>query len=484
MGKEAIKVLSFGLLSFFSVCLTAHANPFDRGPRTFDGVEYLPLSGIIEHFQGRCWLVKSNTGDTRFIALLPPAPDSGKDQARGNNEPLPVEYTFLVDSNLVIHNGKRLKLPLPLVLEKNQLFLPAVVVAAIFPELDVPILNSVESKRENDTLIVRLLLNPFQKKTGPVLFHRANNSSIEFRLNLGCRVDSGFVQQLILLSLTGTGTILNGVKIDSQMVGTSLIWTFRQPAQETIIALSNGIEVRVFPRPRRRVRKILLDPGHGGQDPGAIGRLGTEEKTIVLDIARRVRNHLLKKGFEVSLTREGDDYVTLAERAEKAVQSGADIFVSIHANWAENKAASGLETYFLSEAKTDWERAVAARENQIFERELTSPLINKDDPVSLILADLAQNEFLFESSELAARVQESALRLTAANDRGVRQANFYVLRNIFMPAILVECGFLSNRNEEKLLRSPESREKIACSIANGIALFASDYERRLNGVGK
>jgi len=475
MGKKIMKktlgitlLLSLAILSTYALA----DNPANL--RTFNGIEYLPLSGIADHFQGRCWLVQSPTGETRFIALLP-----------GTEDSLPVEYTFLLDSNLVIHNGKRLKLPLPAVMEKNQLYLPAVVAAAIFPELDVPILSTVETEKNHDTLIVRLLLSPFQKKTGALLFHYENNSSIEFRLTLGCRVDSGFVQDLRLLSLTSSGSLLNGVKIDASAVGTSLIWTFRQPVQETIISCSDGIEVRVFPKPKRRVTKILLDPGHGGKDPGAIGTLGTEEKTIVLDIAKRTKEHLVKMGFEVYLTREGDEYITLAERAEKAIKTQADLFVSIHANWAENRAAVGLETYFLSEAKTDWERAVAARENAVFERELANPLIkDKNNPLTLILADLAQNEFLYESSELAVQVQEASLDLLRAYDRGLKQANFYVLRNIFMPAILVECGFLSNRQEEKLLCTTERREKIAQAIAQGITRFAANYEHRLNGATK
>lgn len=475
MGKKIMKrSLTIALLVSLNLFFAYAFADNPANPRTFNDIEYLPLSGITAHFQGRCWLVQSAGGETRFVAILPGAKDS-----------LPIEYTFLVDSNLVIHNGKRLKLPLPAVMEKNQLYLPAVAVAAIFPELDVPILSTVETERNQDTLVVRLLLSPFQKKTGTLLFHHENNSSIEFRLTLGCRVDSGFVQELRLLSLTSTGSLLNGIKIDSGAVGTSLIWTFRQPVEKTIISRENGIEVWIFPRPKRRVTKILLDPGHGGKDPGAIGTLGTEEKTVVLDIAKRTKEHLVKNGFEVYLTREGDDYVTLAERAEKAIKTQSDIFVSIHANWAENKAATGLETYFLSEAKTDWERAVAARENAVFERELTNPLIkDKNNPVSLILADLAQNEFLYESSELAAQLQGSSLELIQTQDRGVKQANFYVLRNIFMPAILVECGFLSNRQEEKLLRSPERREKIARAIADGIARFAQDYESRLNGARK
>jgi N-acetylmuramoyl-L-alanine amidase len=278
--------------------------------------------------------------------------------------------------------------------------------------------------------------------------------------------------------------MLNGIHLDTLSVGANLFWNFRQPTQDTVLLQPNGIEVRLWPKPQRRVNKIILDPGHGGKDPGAIGRLGTEEKTIVLDIARRVKKHLTQSGFEVILTRDSDDYVSLAERAEKAAKSGADLFVSIHANAAPNRSATGLETYFLSEAKTDWERAVAARENAAFERELANPLIKDNDPVTLILADLAQNEFLFESSELAGRIQEAALSAICAQDRGVRQANFYVLRNIFVPAVLVECGFLSNRQEEKLLRNPAHREKIARAIAQGIKNFTRDYESRLNGTSK
>lgn len=439
------------------------------GTKIQNHIEYLPLTEIVAQLNGKCWQIASDSTPTRFLAIIPA--DSGS---------YSLEYSFIPDSNLVIHNNRKLKLPVPALIEKNQLYLPAVVAAAIFPELEVPALSTVELNKNGDTLIINFLLSPFQRKTAPLLYYGQKNSSLEYRLTLGSRVDSGFVGQLRLLSLTSS-SILNGIKIDSNAVGTSLLCTFRQPVVETVFTRANGIELRIIPQPKYRVTRIMLDPGHGGKDPGAIGRMGTQEKNIVLDIARRVQNHLVKKGFEVSLTREGDEYVSLAQRAEKAARSKAQIFVSIHANWAENRAASGLETYFLSEAKTDWERAVAARENEVFERELANPFIKKDDPVSLILADLAQHEFLIESSELALRIQESGLDLVHTDDRGVRQANFYVLRNIFMPAVLVECGFLSNRQEERLLRRPEYREKIARAIATGIAKFAKYYELRLNG---
>jgi len=128
-----------------------------------------------------------------------------------------------------------------------------------------------------------------------------------------------------------------------------------------------------------------------------------------MDVARRLKKKLEKQGFEVILARDTDKFVSLADRSRCANSRKVDLFVSIHANAAPNRAACGLETYFLSEAKTDWERAVAARENASFENEDSGNGLNAAGDVGLILADLAQNEFLFESSELAARIQEATV---------------------------------------------------------------------------
>jgi len=461
MALKKLTRLLRGLLCFYCIAFASS--------KIYNGIEYVPLTAIVSQLNGRCWQIAPEGTAARYIAIIPI--DSGS---------YSLEYSFIPDSNLVIHNNRKLKLPVPALVENNRLYLPAVVAAAIFPELDVPVLSTIETDRSGDTLIVRFLLDPLRAKTNSLLYQARRNSSLEYQLTLGCRIDSGFITQLRLLNLTSS-SFFNGIKLDSNTIGTTLLCTFRQPVAETVITRANGLELRIFSMPKRRVTRIMLDPGHGGKDPGALGRLGTEEKNIVLDIARRARDHLKKQGFEVFLTREGDEYVSLADRAEKAVQSQAQVFVSIHANWAENRSACGLETYFLSEAKTDWERAVATRENEVFERELANPFIKKEDPVSLILADLAQHEFLVESSELALRIQESALHLMRPSDRGVKQANFYVLRNIFMPAVLVECGFLSNRQEEQLLRRAEHREKIARAIAEGIVNFVKLYELRLNG---
>jgi len=198
-------------------------------------------------------------------------------------------------------------------------------------------------------------------------------------------------------------------------------------------------------------------------------------------LARRLKKKLDRQGFEVILTRDSDEFVSLADRSKTGNGSKADLFISIHANASPNRAACGLETYFLSDAKTDWERAVAARENAALEVDEPGAGPSAGGDVGLILADLAQNEYLIESSELAACVQEKTVPWARIKDRGVRQANFYVLRNNFMPAVLVEVGFLSNSSEEKLLRQSDHRERLAEGICRGITEFARLYRPKTNG---
>jgi len=274
--------------------------------------------------------------------------------------------------------------------------------------------------------------------------------------------------------------MLKTVTLDSGS-GASLGFVFRQPAAERLTVLPDRVELRVWPRPDRAIKRLVLDPGHGGEDPGALGRNGTREKVVAMDVALRLKKKLEKQGFEVILARDTDKFVSLAERSKCGNNRKADLFISIHANSSANRAACGLETYFLSEAKTDWERVVAARENAAFDTGESSAGLSADGDVGLILADLAQNEYLLESSELAARIQETTVPYARIKDRGVKQANFYVLRNGFMPAVLIECGFLSNKSEEKLLRQPEHRERLAEGICRGIVEFAKLHGPKADG---
>ncbi len=227
---------------------------------------------------------------------------------------------------------------------------------------------------------------------------------------------------------------------------------------------------------RRKIRLIVIDPGHGGKDPGAISKRGTREKDITIKIAKKVAKKLKKLGFKVILTRSGDYFVTLMRRAKIANTNKVDLFVSIHCNISRGSRANGIETYFLSDAKTKWERSVAAFENSVIKYEVKQS-VDTSNLLKMILGDMAQNEFLRESQDLAYFVQLNTIKKTHALDRGVKQAGFYVLRGIYAPAILIETGFISNRKEEKRLKSSKYEDKIAWGIVRGILEFKQKYEK-------
>jgi len=424
-------------------------------------IECVSLSAVTAALDGRYWRVAD-----RFVVLLP-----------GDSVRPGPEYVLRADSIHALCDGRRVELPAAPVADSNRLYIPVVALADLFPSTHVPELQSLETAREGDTVVFtfRGTCRPGEKLTG----FGDSKSSLEYRLVIGARRDSGFDQQVAILSLTPP-SILKVVALDSG-AGTALDFSFRQPAAQRFGVSNDQVELRVWPRPERTIKRIVLDPGHGGEDPGAVGRRGTREKVVVLDIARHLKKRLEKQGFEVILARDADRFVSLSDRSKCGNGRKADLFVSIHANASPNRAACGFETYFLSEAKTDWERAVAARENAAFETEDSSAGPSTSGDVGLILADLAQNEYLVESSELAARIQEKTVHQARIKDRGVRQANFYVLRNNFMPAVLVECGFLSNKSEEKLLRQTDHRERLAEGICRGIVEFAGLYSPKVNG---
>ncbi len=219
---------------------------------------------------------------------------------------------------------------------------------------------------------------------------------------------------------------------------------------------------------------VVLDPGHGGRDPGAVGYSGSYEKDRTLEIALLVRD-LLKircPDLRVVLTREDDSYVSLGERTRIANRERADLFVSIHCNASTNRSARGIETYFLSRARTDDARAVAALENRAAMYDEERPE-SPEDPLSFLLADIAQRLYLNQSSELAGAIQRRLAGMgTGQPDRGVKQAGFYVLRGAFMPSVLVELAFISNRDEERLLRQLDFRYQSAEAIVAAIMDFS------------
>jgi len=242
--------------------------------------------------------------------------------------------------------------------------------------------------------------------------------------------------------------------------------------------LERNNEVVFYHKISHKVNVIVIDPGHGGVDPGAVGRRGLYEKDANLSIAKYLRKLILDSlDIKVIMTRDKDKYISLKTRTNIANRNSADLFISIHCNASSKKSKMrGFETYFLSEARTNEARAVAMRENASLKFDGIEPT----DVVSNILIDLAQTAYLEESNRFAEYIQESAEKHLSIPSRGVKQAGFYVLRGAFMPAVLVECAFISHPEEEKLLKQKSFRKKLAQCIFRGIKNYIIDYERRLN----
>ncbi|MBX6368065.1 MAG: N-acetylmuramoyl-L-alanine amidase [Rhodospirillales bacterium] len=221
-------------------------------------------------------------------------------------------------------------------------------------------------------------------------------------------------------------------------------------------------------RPRRE-HVIVLDAGHGGIDPGAIGVSGVYEKDVVFAVTREAARLLdAQRGFKVVLTRDSDEFVALRERVRRARAAGASLFLSIHADALPNASMRGASVFTLSEKASDkLAEALAARENKV---DLIAGIdLSQQSPeVSSILIDLARRQTTNDSIRLARTLVRELGRNVPLLRDGLHSAGFAVLKAPDVPSALVETGCLSNRQEEKLLRSPSYQRKIAAILARAI----------------
>src|SRR5688572_5738269 len=242
----------------------------------------------------------------------------------------------------------------------------------------------------------------------------------------------------------------------------------------------------------RTTRRVVVDAGHGGPDNGMTGPIGARqknrEKDITLAVSMELARALRRQGVEVIMTRTTDTLIGLYDRGPIANERGGDLFLSIHVNaanlrWRRPGDARGYETYFLAEAKTEDERRVERMENEAirFETTVQAP---KNDPLSFIIHDMAQNEHLRESQELAAAIQAGLGRVHPGPSRGVKQAGFVVLTTAFMPAVLVEIGFGTNVDEARYLTTLARQPELADAIADPTMAYLEGYERRLGSAGR
>jgi N-acetylmuramoyl-L-alanine amidase len=304
---------------------------------------------------------------------------------------------------------------------------------------------------------------------------------------------------------TGTKTVRDGLVATAELgeargAAALLVVFERAPAARKVFRLEDPPRVvldfhRQAPRvpaaaPRgdpepEPLRTIVVDPGHGGHDAGAVGPSGLQEKELALDIARRVAALLQEElGVRVVLTRARDQFVGLRERTALANRERADFFLSIHVNAAPAGSATGTETYFLSNEATDGAaRRAAEYENRLIATD-TGPKSGAPEVVRSILWDLVQSDFQQESSRVAEALQNHLDRALRRPSRGVKQAPFYVLGGAAMPAVLVEIGFISNAQEEQRLRDDGYRDRIARALVAGVAAYKRSYDQRVAGTAR
>ena len=225
--------------------------------------------------------------------------------------------------------------------------------------------------------------------------------------------------------------------------------------------------------------RVVIDPGHGGRDTGAESENGLAEKTLALEVARRAASILSSSTdrIQVALTRGRDEAVPLRERALSAERYGADLFVSVHANASSDRGAHGAEVFFLAlDGATEAEAgALAVQENAALAalEESHEPHAAASEEVASILVDVTREETIIRSSRLAESVVAAYRAGRAVPDRGVKQADFAVLRSVRMPSILVEIGFVTNAGDARRLASATYRQRIAEGIALGVENFLS-----------
>jgi N-acetylmuramoyl-L-alanine amidase len=420
---------------------------------------------------------------------------------------------------LVLHNKKSLAtvdgdlklLPGPALSEGGRFLVPIEGLARVLPTL---LERPVEWRAAQRVLVVgpvaipRVTVSAFASPELVRLVFEASES-VPFRVaQEQGRLTVKVARDLVDVSLEPQrvqGGIVSGLSYQGGRENTFAVelgprfQTFKATEQETparlvleLVGSPLGIGERAQPQaPRQQprpaeslpaVRTVVIDPGHGGENPGARGATGVLEKDIVLGVARRLRAELVNaRGLSVFLTRDKDVDLDLDNRTAIANNYKADLFVSIHANASRARGAKGSEVYFLSyQASDDDSRRIAQLEGAA--EPLPEAAASSGD-LALILWDMAQAEHLEESSALASRIQEELAVVTGSEGRGVKQAPFRVLVGAAMPAVLVEIAFISNPEEEKLLASEAYQAKIATSLARGIERYTRERMARLGGRG-
>ncbi len=239
--------------------------------------------------------------------------------------------------------------------------------------------------------------------------------------------------------------------------------------------------VQAFPQVKDGISKVVIDAGHGGEDPGAVGSKG-KEKDVTLAVALELGKLISENcpDVDVFYTRKTDVFIPLYNRSKIANDKHADLFISIHCNSADNKTANGVETFVMGLHKTESSLDVARKENasMLLEKDYKNKYgdFNPNSPESYVIFSLYSSAYLESSVQLASKVQKNLLKCTHFRDRQVQQAGFWVLHKVAMPSILVELGFISNKSEEAQLLDPTFQKAMAASLCNAFIEYKNQVE--------
>lgn len=380
-------------------------------------------------------------------------------------------YVFTAaNRTVVIDNQAGIHLPEPIGWDGVNLYIPVEMLDRIFS------ISPSQLKPSEDIKIEKIILSGSDPTTIRILASGGIACDVIERSATSVTLKVGASSNVNEISPTG---LVSSVTLKNQNNKTTIDLKFSKEVTIASKGIPNGVQVTftskaVVTQPvAKRKLVIVIDPGHGGKDPGAIGRKGTKEKVLTLDTSLRLKKLLQAQGHTVYMTRTTDKYVPLADRTKFANQKKADLFISIHFNANNSSSPSGFETYFLGMHRLEYAKNVALRENASLKYDIGEKAYNPDAVLNDIIAALLTNRFQSESEELAGYIQDASAAKTGFANRGLNQAGFYVLKGCSMPAVLVEGGFLTNPTEEAKIRQSTYRQRIAQGVAQGVSQYVN-----------
>lgn len=440
-----------------AACLMLQADTVTFAGKVFNTVTYKGRESVT--------LVEfAQKTDSRFAWV----PEKKKAVLRYNNH----TYVFTASNRTVVIDEGAVHLPELIEWDGVDLYVPVRMLERIFN------VSPSEIRPPDNVKIEKIILSGADPTTiqilasGPISCEVTENSttSVTLRIPVGSQIKeiaaSGLVSSASLRNNDNRTTIELRLSKDcivsSRGVANGVEVAFASRAQTTPAVTRPASNTRLV---------VVIDPGHGGKDPGAIGTRGSKESEMNLDVSKRLKTLLEAQGHTVYLTRSSDSYMALADRTKFANAKKANLFISIHFNANNSSGPAGFESYFLGMHRLEYAKNVALAENAALKYDIANNAYNPDETLNDIIGSLLTNKFQRESQTLAGYIQEKAAATTGFANRGVNQAGFYVLKGCSMPSVLLECGFLTNPSEEAKIRQPSYRQKIAEGVAQGVSRY-------------